>query len=100
MELKTLQAEVKSILTDYPKTRDSNELLYGRYLQNHGVTMVTVNTFFNRFTDYKVASFESVTRCRRKIAEEHPELGASPEVQELRDERQLEMFGFSKGRSN
>ena len=96
MELKTLQAEIKEILTKYEKTRDSNELLYGRYLQNHGVTMVTVNTFFNRFTDYKVASFESVTRCRRKIVEQNPELGASSEVQELRDERQLEFFGYSK----
>ena len=96
MELKTLQAEIKEILTKYEKTRDSNELLYGRYLQNHGVTMVTVNTFFNRFTDYKVASFESVTRCRRKIVEQNPELGDSSEVQELRDERQLEFFGYSK----
>ena len=96
MELKTLQAEIKEILTKYEKTRDSNELLYGRYLQNHGVTMVTVNTFFNRFTDYKVASFESVTRCRRKIVEQNPELGASSEVQKLRDERQLEFFGYSK----
>lgn len=95
--MKTLHKEIEGILREYPKTRDSNEQLYGRYLLQHGISTMSVNTFFMTFPKQNVASFESVTRCRRKLVEMYPELGASEEVQEMRDNRQLEMFGYSKG---
>lgn len=97
-ELKTLKDEVRHILETYPETRDSDEKLYATYISSHGVGVVSVIYFFNNFNKYNVSDFESVTRCRRKIVEEHPELRPSKEIEELRYGRQVEFFDFAKGR--
>lgn len=96
-ELKTLKAEIRQILTAHPETRDSDEKLYASYLARRGITTISVATFFNNFNRYNVSDFESVTRCRRKIVEENPELGPSEKVKELRYERQVDIYDFIKG---
>ena len=97
MNIKTLEQEVREILTDNPKARDSNEYLYGIYLAKHGISIQSVNSFFMGFAKYDVSSFESVTRARRKIVEHDPSLGASEEVKQMRLERQYGMFDYAKG---
>lgn len=96
----TLENEIHSLLIRYPETRDSNEKLYAYYLMSHRTefNVPDVIDFFLGFKKYKVSSFESVTRCRRKIVEKHPELGASPAVQEKRQEQQFDIWDYAKGR--
>ena len=98
MKLKTLKAEVKEILEKYPSSRDSDEILYGAYLGRHGVSTISVATFFYNFNKYNVSDFESVTRIRRKLVEENPRLGPSDKVKEMRHERQMDFYDFIKGR--
>ena len=97
-DLKTLKGEIKYILTEHPETRDSDELLYANYLSRHGVGVVSVIYFLQNFRNYNVSDFESVTRCRRKLVEEHPELRPSKQIEELRYGRQVEIYDFVKGR--
>lgn len=33
MQIKTIQAEIYELLVKYPVTRDSDEILYGTYIQ-------------------------------------------------------------------
>ena len=98
MGIKTLEEEVREILIGYPKSRDSNEYLYGTYLAKHGITIQSVNSFFMGFEKLGVSSFESVTRARRKIVEKDPSLGASDEVKQMRLERQFDMWDYAKDR--
>ena len=98
MSMITLEQEVRQILEEHPKARDSNEYLYGIYLAKHGVSIQSVNSFFMGFDRFKVSSFESVTRARRKIVEKDPSLGASEDVQQIRLERQFDMWDYGKGR--
>lgn len=98
MGIKTLEEEVREILIGYPKSRDSNEYLYGTYLAKHGITIQSVNSFFMGFEKLGVSSFESVTRARRKIVEKDPSLGASEEVKQMRLERQFDMWDYAKDR--
>ena len=89
------------ILERDPEARDSNERLYEKYLLSqplHYFGDTSVTEFFRNFKKYGISSFESVTRARRKIVEKHPELGASPEVQEKRHEQQCDMWDYAKGR--
>ena len=96
-KLKTLKAEIKYILENQPETRDSNSLLYKAYLFSHGITWVPVDHFFEHFSDYGVSDFESVTRMRRKIVEENPKFKPSKRVQEMRYEKEVDMYDFMKG---
>lgn len=98
VNIKTLEQEVREILTEYPKSRDSNEYLYGIYLGKHGISIQSVNSFFMGFGKYDVSSFESVTRARRKIVEKDTSLGASEEVKKMRLERQYDMFDYANDR--
>lgn len=96
MALKTLKEEIKFLLENHPETRDSDEKLYASYLQRHGVRTISVIEFLIHFNDFEVSDFESVTRCRRKIVEENPELAPSDRVKELRAERQLDFLDFAR----
>lgn len=98
MGIKTLEEEVREILINYPKSRDSNEYLYGTYLAKHGITIQSVNSFFMGFEKLGVSSFESVTRVRRKIVEKDPSLGASEEMMQVRLDRQFDMWDYAKDR--
>lgn len=102
-KMKTLEKEIHALLLSKPETRDSNETLYAYYLHQHLVYSdpVSVVAFFLDFRKYReegISSFESVTRCRRKLVEKYPQLAPSKEVQEKRKERQMDMWDYAKGR--
>jgi len=46
---------------------------------------------------YKLPSFESVVRARRKVVEKYPELQASEEIKELRDNQEQMYFDYGIG---
>lgn len=98
MALRTLKEEIRFLLEKHPETRDSDEKLYAGYLQRHGIRTVSVIEFLIHFNDYDVSDFESVTRCRRKLVEENPELAPSERVRNLRTERQLDFLDLARGK--
>lgn len=99
--LRTISREVEEILVKYPEARSSDEILYGIYLCGKEVDFTNVIIFFREFARISekknIASFGTVSRARRKVQEQHPELHASQEVEEGRDDLQGTFFDFARG---
>lgn len=88
MSLETLESEVELLLCEFEKTRADDMALYAMYLNKHEVDLVRV--FNNR--GYRImkgiSTFESVSRCRRKLQEKYPELKPSEESLAIRKEQE------------
>lgn len=93
---------VKSILTDYPKTRDDDYLLWlevlrcTKYLENIDYLNMSVHQFLSVAKYMTLPHFETVGRIRRKLQEEYPELRASAETQVARDELEESFRAFAR----
>lgn len=97
-ELLNLKEIVYKILTKIPETRNSDMLLYYEYCMNN---WVRENDMWKVFKDKdfrkrkKISVFESVSRARRKVQEEHIELRATETIENLRKEREKNFVNFS-----
>lgn len=84
---------VKELLEKHPQLRSSDKRLI--WAVWHRKSLVVGNTEEPRiskimFMDYMNApQSESITRARRKVQENHPELAATAEVQHERDKKEL-----------
>ena len=97
--LQTLKEDVYKILTKIPETRNADMILYYEYCIQNWVRDYDLWKVF-KDSEYrkqkKISVFESVSRARRKIQEEHPELRADENVEKLRKDREAEFIGFSQ----
>lgn len=91
----TLRDEVKEIMINFPNTRDSDEALYCRYLQEKYGIIAKECTFYmvmNMQFRNEIPKQESVERCRRWIQEHFEELrGKSYEARQEEQEEYKEM---------
>lgn len=75
--LRNLENKIRPILEEIPETRDSYELLYYLYaIKELGLgekTLTYENILYGIEKDI-LSSFESVSRCARKIKEKEPSL--------------------------
>ena len=93
--IKTMHNKVMSVLEEYPATRSSDKLLiaevyrrfYGTYKEPFYVVMGRGD----------LPSLETITRCRRKIQEEHEELRAVDPVEKERINRQIDFIEYATG---
>lgn len=97
-ELKSTTDMVEVILRADPKTRNCDNLLYIRFLDELSrvkgdvdYLQMTVLQFFANMAELGVPPIESVGRYRRKLQRKYPELRANAEVTAFRAERE-EMF--------
>lgn len=96
-ELKTTTDMVKSILIVEPKTRNCDNFLYIKFLEElgkvRGVDYLHTEALwlFNNMAALNIPTIETVSRCRRKIQQENPMLKASAAVTGFRSDR-AEMF--------
>lgn len=65
--MKDLKGIVRDILMAIPETRDSDEVLYMEVLKQKGHE-INKETFTN-YKAYKLPSFPSISRARRKVQE-------------------------------
>ena len=76
-EIKRIKPLVKELLKEFPLTRDNDNLLLLKVWAEQDNTL-RMNTSFSDFSVGMIAGkymkFESVSRARRKIQEENPEL--------------------------
>lgn len=88
MNLSKLEGKVELLLIENEETRADDMTLYLEYLNLKGVSLV--NTFNSRRyrKDNGISSFESVSRCRRKLQERYPELKPDKKTLELRKEEE------------
>ena len=74
--MKNMLDKVINLLTKHPSLRDSDERLTANIWYNNtkNVNEIDAITLLSRFAEGKLPSYESISRCRRKIQEEKPEL--------------------------
>ena len=74
--MKNMLNKVVNLLTEHPSLRDSDERLAANIWYNNikNVDEIDAITLLSRFAEGKLPSYESISRCRRKIQEEKPDL--------------------------
>ena len=79
-QMKTMQDKVASMLKKYPATRDDDKILVTNFwyieMKNKLLDpqIVTTVTFFQAYADGVISPADLITRARRKVQEENPEL--------------------------
>lgn len=95
--IKTTSKLVKQALTDYPITRNSDDLLYLQVCYSISpsvMDMAFCDVFTNR-NEYDLPPFESVRRARQKIQAHFPELRGCDAVEEARTELETVVRNFA-----
>ena len=83
-----LSWRIEWTLRQHPATRSSDKLLLWKIVAKDKDS-ITYQDFLN------APPVESVTRCRRKLQEQHPELRAVKEVEEQRNLNAIKMQAWS-----
>lgn len=85
VRLRGLELIIKPILQTIPSTRDDDFELYAEVLRQTGYNLnVPLSRFLASRKDYP--SYEGVTRARRKVQEENPELKGRSKYRDLNEE--------------
>lgn len=95
MKQKQVEKTVKTILTEYPQTRNSDHWLYFRYVcravRPNGMTFAAIFVYYKR---YGLPSFESVGRARRRVQQKCPELRGDKGTQTARETLEKEYHDY------
>lgn len=83
---------VKTLLKTYPETRNSDNLLVWKYAYVMGRT--TLSNFISR-GEFMKLPYETITRARRMIQNEYPELQATEGVRAKRAEKRRSKGTFT-----
>lgn len=96
--LKKIEDVVLRVLEDHPEARNSDNILYsyviGKYTPD--ALSQSLGEYLRYFKDLKIPRFESVSRCRRKLQEKHPELRGAEDVKKWRKENETRFFNYAK----
>ena len=107
MEIIKLYDLVKKLLQEKEELRGDDDLLYLSVIRivhphwnnariNTNIENAPIGEFFKMRKSAKIPTFESVTRCRRKVQEERPDLKPCKRIQEARTRREEEFYNWSK----
>jgi hypothetical protein len=98
MKIQKVSNIVKEILERNKATRDNDNLLYVEVI--YAIKPEVVNSNFRYVLSNAnflgLPPFETVSRCRRKLQKEYPELKASDKVEKIRTEKQEEYIEYSR----
>lgn len=105
-DLIRLEDEIKQLLIDFESARNDDMYLYYVYcckkfkeanIPNQNIDCEFITIFEHKYTrtNFKICAYESVSRCRRKIQEECPEL-ASDRVKQARSKEEAEYKEYSR----
>lgn len=95
--LKNITATVKDILSLKKRARDDDYILYGFYLNKHGLSVKTpFLTIYQLIQNKELPSMESVGRTRRKLQELYPELRGDSYIAHLRQENTKGYVEYSR----
>ena len=99
-DMNTMYALVKNILETDTKARKNDMLLYLQVckLKNLDAVAQPFYIVMQRSKELGLPSYETVSRARRKVQEEHEELKPSKNVQDVREEYEQMMFDWATGR--
>ncbi len=87
---------VKEILTDFAPARDNDDMLVCEYYRCIGVDIE--KPFRAIIMNRQLPTVESITRARRKVQEECPDLRCSEWATKKRQAQQLSMLEFARSK--
>lgn len=94
--IKTMHHKVMQVLLDNPQARSSDKVLISEvYSRFYDVCNEPFWMVMEEMTG--LPSFETITRCRRKIQEEHKDLRAVDPVETERINRQMDFIEYATG---
>lgn len=108
MEIKEfikLEDEIKQILIDHPKTRNNDMLLYWTYCTNRfkanneamlGFYFEQLFMFQDELKKRKIKPYETVSRCRRKIQAQCPELASERAIRKMKKELESDYKEYAR----
>lgn len=92
-QLKTMHKRVERILRESPATRSSDRaLITAVYDDYYGVIN---QPFWKVMANNELPSFETITRCRRKIQEQDESLRGTKKVEEARIDKQIDFLEYA-----
>ena len=80
-----IEIRVKELLETYPQTRNNDNLLYVKYIEEYYYTEFNRETFV-KYEEKGLPSYKSIERCRRKIKNEQNVCRATEETEQRRQE--------------
>lgn len=98
-DLYKVEDMVKDVLTRFEDTKSDDFVLLYRVYQLINENVVIRQPFYDvmlNHKEYKLPAFESITRARRKVQKEYPEL-ANKKVQEARINKTGEYIDYAIG---
>lgn len=93
-KINIIESRLKEILGQIPKTRENDELLYSIYIEKYHDIQFSREIFIN-YKDYKLPSFKTIERARRKIQNNQNCYLASEEFSEKRREAEQKFREYS-----
>lgn len=94
--MEKVKTAVFKILRQNELARNDDFILYKEVLNEFGINLnAEVGMFLEWHLTLDLPPFESVTRCRRKIQKEHPEL-ASEKMKRIRQKEQEKYIELSR----
>lgn len=104
MELENTTEIVKALLEQYPHTRDDDYLLWLHAIEiaaaREGVPTfahsVTLAAYLNAAKCSRFPHFETVSRVRRKLQEQYPELRGTPRTRAARAKAEEEYREYAR----
>lgn len=85
-DIRKITKQVELILTEYPMTRGSDTLLYKKVCEvlNPTACRLSFSTVMDRRAELMLPKWESVSRARRKVQHDRPDLRADIGVTDRR----------------
>lgn len=85
MKVNVVETRVEEILEFYPETRENDNLLYVKYIEEYHYVDFNRDTFVS-YEQYGLPSYKTVERARRKIQNEKFRYQSSETVEKARKE--------------
>lgn len=88
--LKTIEQKVKAVLEQDADARNDDMTLYVRLCDTYvkGISQQRLDTVLLQYKLFGLPNFESVSRIRRKLQAEQPELMGSTRTQQTREQQE------------
>ena len=86
---------VEKALIENPKSRGDNFILYAEVLKNYIPLTISFGAVCFGHVGLKIPALETITRCRRKLQEKHPEY-RDEKAQAIRSEEEKEFVDYAK----
>lgn len=90
-----LEPIVDCVLREFPDTRGDNFLLCVYVWNKFTDTTQALDHIFVNHKEFGIPSFESITRCRRKLQERDPSLRPDWRTREARKAEEAEMVDYA-----